>query len=46
MEAIVAPMTWSEFPGAVRQLFEGFRSPRGERMALEQNIFVESVLPA
>ncbi|MCW2659383.1 MAG: dhaA, partial [Mycobacterium sp.] len=23
-----------------------FRSPRGERMALEQNIFVESVLPA
>jgi haloalkane dehalogenase len=46
MEAIVAPLTWSEFPSAVRQLFEGFRSPRGERMALEQNIFVESVLPA
>jgi haloalkane dehalogenase len=46
MEAIVAPMTWSEFPSAVRQLFRGFRSPRGERMALEQNIFVESVLPA
>src|SRR5258705_5883912 len=46
MEAIVAPLTWSEFPSAVCQLFEGFRSPRGERMALEQNIFVESVLPA
>jgi haloalkane dehalogenase len=46
MEAIVAPMTWSEFPSAVRQLFQGFRSPRGERMVLEQNIFVESVLPA
>ena len=39
-------MTWSEFPSAVRQLFQGFRSPRGERMVLEQNIFVESVLPA
>src|SRR5258705_13361126 len=46
MEAIVAPMAWSEFPSAVRQLFQGFRSPRGERMVLEQNIFVESVLPA
>jgi haloalkane dehalogenase len=46
MEAIVAPMTWSEFPSTVRQLFQGFRSPRGEPMVLEQNIFVESVLPA
>jgi haloalkane dehalogenase len=46
MEAIVTPMTWSEFPSAVRQLFQGFRSPLGERMVLEQNIFVESVLPA
>jgi haloalkane dehalogenase len=46
MEAIVAPMTWSEFPSAVRQLFQGFRSPAGERMVLEQNIFVERVLPA
>jgi haloalkane dehalogenase len=46
MEAIVAPMTWSEFPRAVRQVFEGFRSPEGERMVLEQNIFVEDVLPA
>jgi haloalkane dehalogenase len=25
MEAIVAPMAWSEFPSAVRQLFEGFQ---------------------
>jgi haloalkane dehalogenase len=46
MEAIVAPMTWSEFPDDVREVFQGFRSPRGERMVLEQNIFVESVLPA
>src|SRR4030088_706625 len=46
MEAIVTAMTWSEFPNDIRQLFEGFRSPQGERMVLEQNIFVEGVLPA
>jgi haloalkane dehalogenase len=46
MEAIVTPMTWSEFPNDVREVFQGFRSPAGERMVLEQNIFVESVLPA
>jgi haloalkane dehalogenase len=46
MEAIVTPMTWSEFPSDVREMFQGFRSPVGERMVLEQNIFVEGVLPA
>jgi haloalkane dehalogenase len=46
MEAIVTPMTWSEFPGAIREVFEGFRSPRGESMVLEQNAFIERVLPA
>jgi haloalkane dehalogenase len=46
MEAIVTPMRWSEFPSTVRQVFEGFRSPEGERMVLEQNIFIEEVLPA
>jgi haloalkane dehalogenase len=46
MEAIVTPMTWSEFPSDVREVFQGFRSPVGERMVLEQNIFVEGVLPA
>ena len=45
MEAIVAPMTWSEFPNSVRGVFQGFRSPDGEKMVLEQNLFVEAVLP-
>jgi haloalkane dehalogenase len=45
MEAIVAPMTWSELANDVREVFRGFRSPEGERMVLEQNIFVEGVLP-
>jgi haloalkane dehalogenase len=46
MEAIVTPMTWSEFPENARKLFQGFRSTAGERMVLEHNIFVEGVLPA
>src|ERR1700674_4523392 len=46
MEAIVTPMTWSEFPDNARELFQGFRSTAGERMVLEHNIFVDRVLPA
>lgn len=45
MEAIVTPMTWTDFHPSVRGVFQGFRSPEGERMVLEQNIFVEGVLP-
>src|ERR1700739_4983354 len=45
MEAIVTPMTWADFHPSARPVFQGFRSPEGERMVLEQNIFVEEVLP-
>jgi len=45
MEAIVTPMTWADFHDSVRGVFQGFRSPNGESMVLEQNIFVEAVLP-
>lgn len=46
MEAIVAPVPdWDHFPADARQVFEGFRSPAGEDMVLEKNIFVEAVLP-
>jgi haloalkane dehalogenase len=45
MEAIVTPMTWTDFHPNVRGVFQGFRSPQGEQMVLEQNIFVERVLP-
>src|SRR6202140_4156430 len=40
MEAIVTPMTWSEFPDNARELFQGFRPTDGERMVLEHNILV------
>jgi haloalkane dehalogenase len=45
MEAIVTPQTWPEFSSNFRELFQRFRSPEGERLVLEQNIFVEGVLP-
>lgn len=46
MEAIVRPITWAEWPAAGRRAFEGFRSPAGEHMVLDDNVFVERVLPA
>ena len=45
MEAIVRPMQWDEWPAAARGIFEGFRSPAGEAMVLDKNLFVEAVLP-
>ena len=46
MEAIVRPMTWEEWPEMARGIFEGLRSPAGEEMVLEKNVFVERILPA
>jgi haloalkane dehalogenase len=46
MEAIVAPIpTWEDFSESARSIFQGFRSPAGEEMILEKNMFVERVLP-
>lgn len=45
MEAIVRPLTWDTFPDAARAVFQGFRSPAGEQMVLDNNVFVERVLP-
>jgi len=47
MEAIVAPIaSWDEWPKAARATFEGFRSEKGEEMVLEQNLFIEGMLPS
>ena len=45
MEAIVRSMTWDQWPEAARGIFQGLRSPAGEEMILEKNVFVERVLP-
>lgn len=46
MEAIVAPMpSWNNFPASIRQVFQAFRSPAGEKLVLEDNTFVDKILP-
>jgi haloalkane dehalogenase len=46
MEAIVRPLTWAEWPESARGIFQAMRSPAGEAMVLEKNVFVERILPA
>jgi len=46
MEAVVQPVTWEEWPEAARAIFQAMRSPAGEEMILEKNVFVERILPA
>ena len=46
MEAIVRPVTWAEWPEAARKIFQAMRSPAGEEMVLQKNVFVERILPA
>jgi haloalkane dehalogenase len=45
VEAIAMPVNWDDWPDPGRRVFQGFRSPAGETMVLEKNIFVERVLP-
>jgi len=46
MEAIVQPnRSWNDWPKTIRALFQALRSPAGEAMVLEQNLFVEQLLP-
>ncbi len=47
MEAIVRPLEdWDAWPESARGIFQGLRSPAGEGMVLEKNLFVEAILPA
>ena len=46
MEAPVAAGRWTDFPPPAAELFRALRSPAGEAMILEQNLFVEQILPA
>lgn len=46
METIVQGVTWDDWPEAARRVFQGMRSPAGEEMVLEKNLFVERILPA
>ncbi len=47
METIMRPASWDEWPANARDIFQGFRTPgTGEQLILDQNMFVEGVLPA
>ena len=47
MEAVVMPLpTWDEWPEKARGIFQGFRSPKGEDLILNRNLFIEGVLPS
>lgn len=46
MEAIAMPRNWSDMDDERASLFRAFRSPLGERLVLQENAFVERVLPA
>ena len=46
MEAIVRPLDMAGMAGARAPEFQDFRSPAGEEMVLEKNVFVERVLPS
>ena len=45
MEAIVAPLRWDEWPENARNIFQLMRSPAGEELVLQKNIFIEGILP-
>lgn len=46
MEGIVAPVpSWDAFPDRVRDVFQAMRSDAGEEMVLQDNTFVEGILP-
>ena len=46
MEAIVQPfLSWEEWPEATREFFKAQRTPAGEDLILQKNLFIEFLLP-
>ena len=45
MEALVRPLTWAEWPENARKIFQAMRSPAGEELVLQKNVFVDRILP-
>jgi haloalkane dehalogenase len=46
LEAVVRNVTWQDLPPGSAPLFEALRSPRGEALILEQNVYVEAAIPS
>jgi haloalkane dehalogenase len=45
MESIVMPRRWGDFPDGRDQMFRDLRSEAGEHLVLDENFFIEVVLP-
>jgi haloalkane dehalogenase len=45
MESILFPREWEDLPPSRAPLFRDLRSEKGERMVLDQNFFIEVLLP-
>lgn len=46
MEGIVRPFySWEEWPAATRAFFQAQRTPEGEELILQKNLFIEYLLP-
>jgi haloalkane dehalogenase len=45
MEAIVRPRRWEDFPKGRDAMFRAFRSAEGEHLILDDNAFIEVVMP-
>jgi haloalkane dehalogenase len=45
MEAVVQPRRWSDWPSGRDRMFRAMRSSEGEHLLLDENYFVETVLP-
>ncbi|MGR8997487.1 MAG: haloalkane dehalogenase [Gammaproteobacteria bacterium] len=45
MEALVQPRRWDDFPNGRDAMFRALRSEKGEQMVLDDNFFVETVMP-
>jgi haloalkane dehalogenase len=45
MESIVLPRRWKDFPSGRDQIFRTLRSEEGEHLVLDENYFIEVVLP-
>jgi haloalkane dehalogenase len=46
MEALIQPVTWDQWSSGTRDFIARVRSPEGERLILDENRFIEWLLPA
>src|SRR5258708_33126922 len=45
MEALVQPVTWQEWAGKARSIFQALRSPAGEELVLPKDVLVHRIPP-